>query len=39
MIFTHVIHPQIDTSQHRMKDILNLFNKGLDFGLDDQWYV
>jgi len=35
MIFTQIIYSEIDMCQCRMKDILNIFQKGSVFGLDD----
>jgi len=35
MIFTQIIDVSIDTRQWRIKDILNIFQKGSIFGLDD----
>jgi len=35
VIFTQIIHSQIDTRQRRTKDILSIFQKGSVFGLDD----
>jgi len=34
MIFTQIIHSQIDTRQRSMKDVLNIFQIVLVFGLD-----
>jgi len=35
IIFTQIIHSWIDTRQRRTNDVLNIFQKGLIFGLDD----
>jgi len=38
IIFTQIVHLQTDTfSQRRKKDILNIFQKALVFGLDYQF--
>jgi len=34
-IFTQINHSQIHTRQRRKKDILNIFQNGTAFGLDD----
>jgi len=35
LIFTQINHSHIDTRQRWTKDILNIFQKGSIFGLDD----